>query len=724
MPDTVLEYVGLNINRISSSIKAKKPNYNSAKSFDNSALYKVYKKIPVESIDILVSDTDRTTDIKERFQTSVTIDTYIKENKEKITALAESTTIKKIQELEKFQEELTNQMPYFVKFDKNYLWQIYYSKEDDRYFMLYPAKEGETEALFYLIKQKLSKENKEIYVPICQESCSEEILSESKLHDIENYIWIFTGVWPQIYESTFNNEKGIYITGQIKVERDFTTRYRVELKDSEQADKYYTLLKALFIITTETKNIYEFTPQINSKGELILLYDNKQVESNNIKNFITTETAKQQNLKYEYKRMATESENKLEKIKEIIDKQIEVYSNQEKQIATFMSCKKSFFKKMRFFFTNNKKFSLNNRMILAKIQEEVEKTERMDEKEKITETDVSDIPFNMFTISDLISTAAETKKISDRLKSLKADIKALQLKERNMERKIANAQVYLDEIEKHKKSLLEFWKYTNKDNENALNEGRVEEQEEKKQASFNIQEDLNNFAIETDEIQRKKLSKDECDALFIAKYLLPGINSVITRSDTYMLDEEYDELKKDFQNNDSIFGNITDDYRKLKTLNNKKHRESRKNVYSVLRFNEFTSLDDFKERMRELGNLVNEAYQKLTAKYEMTLYYSKRNKGYIIGDINPYKLIKDEDVKKIYKMQTKNDTHVVFFTNSAFYDNNNKTLPLGMDESTEFITKVGENKKISDVDINLLIEKDLYNVEVKKIKIIEEGKRN
>ena len=50
------------------------------------------------------------------------------------------------------------------------------------------------------------------------------------------------------------------------------------------------------------------------------------------------------------------------------------------------------------------------------------------------------------------------------------------------------------------------------------------------------------------------------------------------------------------------------------------------------------------------------------------------------------------------------------------FENENKTLPLGMDVSTEYITKVGENKKISDSNVNLLIEKDLFNVEVRKIK--------
>ena len=42
---------------------------------------------------------------------------------------------------------------------------------------------------------------------------------------------------------------------------------------------------------------------------------------------------------------------------------------------------------------------------------------------------------------------------------------------------------------------------------------------------------------------------------------------------------------------------------------------------------------------------------------------------------------------------------------------------------TEVIMKVGENKKVSETTINLVIEKDLFNVEVKKIRMIEEEKR-
>ena len=728
MSESVLKYVGLNVNRISRNIKAIKPEYSTAKAFDNSVTYKVYKKIPVKSIEILVSDTDRTTDVKERYQKSIPIDQYIKENKERFTKMAESTSIDSIKELEDLQQSFEKQTPFFAKYDKNYIWQIYYSKFDERYFMLFPTKEGETVVLFYMIKQKLKNNDSYIYVPICKEDYSETIISNAKIKDIENYLWMFTTEWPQIYEVF--DEKGeaeLYITGKIIVQNDFKTSYRIKIKEKSEADEEYTLLKALFIIMTETKYIYKFAPQINAKGELIFTFKNKEININNMKEFTTKQTARQQNKKYEYKRLISKRNNTLDKLKLIIEEQNEVYSSQEKQIAVFMSCRKNFFKRVRYFFTNNKKFSLNNKNTIKRIEEEAKDVE-LEEKEnyKFEDDDILEIS-NMFTISDLVKTALEAKKQEELLNEVNADIKALNLKHKNMKHKIENAQIYLDEIESHKKSWLGFWKFTNKDNENVLMEGRGEDNVDKKIVSFNLNDDFENFAVDIDSLQRKKLSNEECDAIFVGKYLLPGINSVITRSDTYILDEEYDQLSEEYNNKDSnqsIFGNYSDDSSKIKFIKNKIFRENKKELFSILNFNEYTTLDDFKERMRTIASLVNEAYQKLTAKYDMTVYYGKRNKGYILGDIDPYKLLKDKDVKKIYKMKTSSDTHIIYLSNIMFYDNKNKTLPLGMDESTEIITKVGENRKISDTNVNLLIMKDMFNVEIRKIKLIEEGKRN
>ena len=108
------------------------------------------------------------------------------------------------------------------------------------------------------------------------------------------------------------------------------------------------------------------------------------------------------------------------------------------------------------------------------------------------------------------------------VKSLKTDEKALELKKINLERKIKNANIYLNEIELHKKSIFEFWKFTNKDELPSLNEGEEEENSNKEKIakSFNYEEDIENFGKKVDELQRRKLSKNETDSVFAVKNAL------------------------------------------------------------------------------------------------------------------------------------------------------------------------------------------------------------
>ena len=51
------------------------------------------------------------------------------------------------------------------------------------------------------------------------------------------------------------------------------------------------------------------------------------------------------------------------------------------------------------------------------------------------------------------------------------DIIALKLKNEKLVKKIENATAFIEEIDSHKKSIFEFWKYSNKDEVQALEEG-------------------------------------------------------------------------------------------------------------------------------------------------------------------------------------------------------------------------------------------------------------
>ena len=269
MSNEVLDYVELNTAKaFPRKLYSKNVEYQVAKSFDNSKIYKIYKKIDPSKVEILISNTDRTSDIKTRYNLSVPIQEYYKENKDEFIALAEKTSKSKIEELENEQKEFEKHIPYFIRYENNYIWQIYYSDIEDKYFMLFPANEGETESLFFMIKQKLTGEFKNIYVPICQVEYNPLVFKDKKkISDIENYMWIYTKSWPTTYEYT--DEKGnvkLYIIGETILQENFKSKYRVEINDEKELNRYYTLLKALFIITTETKYTYRFDVQIALDG--------------------------------------------------------------------------------------------------------------------------------------------------------------------------------------------------------------------------------------------------------------------------------------------------------------------------------------------------------------------------------------------------------------------------------------------------------------------------
>ena len=110
------------------------------------------------------------------------------------------------------------------------------------------------------------------------------------------------------------------------------------------------------------------------------------------------------------------------------------------------------------------------------------------------------------------------------------DINALKLKKRNMEKKIQNATNFIAEIDNHKKSIFEFWKYSNKDEMAVLPEGEQEEVNviRKIEKTFNYEEDIEEFGKKLDKIQRNNLSKEDTDSVYIATTdLIDIINKVV-----------------------------------------------------------------------------------------------------------------------------------------------------------------------------------------------------
>lgn len=794
LKNDVLEYIGLDLQNIPQTLLKEESIHFS--DFSNSNVYRVYEYVSVHDLEILITPLDRTADIRERYKTAKPLSAYLqaddRKSKEIFNDVLDSASVNEIKRLENLQEKL-EEIPYFVKYDKNYLWQIYYSKEDNKYFMLFPANEGETSVLFYIIKKKLEKEDTKIFVPICKMDYKGIFLSSIQINDIENYIWLFTNEWPNIYEVS---GKYLYVTGHTKVKKLFNTYYRNVFDNKLDAEKFYMLLKALFILTTETNYKYNFEPYVNENGNLELEYVDENFEKNNGKNrehteldesndniittgnladFVDKQVELQKIRKTDLEEEIVRNKEILKELKEYVKKQNDIYVMQEKQIVMFLNCKKSFFKKISYFF-KAKKF------VMPKLDSKLDKKLENELGENSLEDELSiknEINLNgSYTIKELVSAFNSANEVEIKARAVRSDLKALKLKKENYARKIENAKKYIDVIESHKKSIFEFWKFSNKDELPALGEGESSESSETKN-NANLDKDL--LGARADSLQRQKLSDEEINALYLF-YEMPEAFNENAKSKTKNKND--DETKKNIvdegnteentgkaiEKNNSIdkdkllekiletlknktskrsLDNLINDYSAVKKINSKEHRENERNAISILKINENTTVEEFEDRVNHFKKALESAYNKIYAITNMPLYIKKSDaqNEFILGDINPENLInenpsknvieeKDVNLKneasgekdktdkqeiEIVKIDLDNEEHALYLSNIVFFDNQNKTLPIGMDLSSKVVIKLDNTKKKfrEKQEIYLINKINDFEVENRKIEMVE-----
>lgn len=293
-----------------------------------------------------------------------------------------------------------------------------------------------------------------------------------------------------------------------------------------------------------------------------------------------------------------------------------------------------------------------------------------------------------------------------------------------MKLKVHNADKYIEEIEEHKKSIFEFWKFTNKDELPALKEGETIQKDQKIKAVFNYDEDIIELGEKADRLQRQKLSNDECNSICASLQVVNSINSVIDNKEE-LLKQDLKRLQDEYTGDikTEIFGEIKDDYTVVKKLNNKQHRENKRNIYSILRINSQTTIEDYRNTIEDYARLLNESYNKIVAITDFPVYYLKsketKENDYIIADINPDNIINiAQSGDTIVKRNIRKDEHIIYASNIIFYDNYNKTLPVGMNVSTLVIIK-DEEKKQKCSNINIVEENDEFSIKIKKLNIIE-----
>lgn len=726
-----LEYLGLELDNIPKKLKEFEPLEFRVSRFYDEKQYRQYRYIPIQDLQILLSPTNRLEELGEKYKKASPLYEYLDNEKEenilKYTTflnMLKNFNIEDVENVEKEQNNLNREIPFKIKYQGNYLWQIYYSENTDKYFMIVPTEDTDYSTFFYILKKKIeNKKNAKIFVPVSNVKYSNKFWTKSAFEDMENYLWMFTKDWPLIYEVYDKNEElSIQIIGETNVYGKIKTPYKIELKTAKEANEFYKLIKALFILQTELPHYFNFTTNIDENCSLEFYLEDQKIQYKYMTSFIRDQYKVALKSRKEIRSKIRFYKKKLEELKQIAAEQDIEYIAKEKQISTFLECKKSFFGKVKYFFKYSKK---SNKVRKEAEEQEYEGIEENNQEElpkamQEAKKEKKKIPIKkVYTLEELIENYKELEKLETEMKNLLMDVNALKLKNKNMEKKIQNAAKFIEEIDSHKKSIFEFWKYSNKDEMAVLPEGELEEVNVIKRIEkiFDYEEDFEELGKKLDRMQRKNLSKEEIDATFIASTNVVGILNKIKTNDIMPEDIEKSlkEIKKESIDEKAlaeeydIFGNLIEDNTKVKKIKNKKHRELPRDKYNILDVNKNTKQIGYKLTLQSIIKNITSALEKGVIPENLPVYKAVlddklNNKEINVFNINPEEEIKDamiEDGNKInlYKINVKEGTNGVAFTNIIFYDNQNKTLPLGMDLSTKLILNTAK------LHLNLLSKK-------------------
>ena len=734
-----LSMIGLDLDKLPKFLLETEPVVFNPSRLNNDKELKVYKYVSIKDIELYITDCHRDDPIREKYNNSMRFVDFIKQSEHdnekslKLINLFNTISIANINKIEDEQNKLEMKPPFLVHYNKSQLWQVYYSQDSNKYFMLVPLKEEAFDQFFFLLKKKLelqkSKKDFKIYIPISYVNYSEEFLTNRQINDIENYLWVFTKNWSLTYEVHDIDEKcTLQIVGETSVYDSLKSMYKIILKTKEEAEEFYKFIKALFIIQTELGNRYKFSIAINSEDSVDFYYEGKKIVYNDLPDFIREKFVATETEIKQFNNEALELEKRLKELKEVSKNKDAEYFMKQKEISTYLECRKTFLGKVRYFFSKKKNKQEN--AIPQDLEESVNITK--EKKQKPITAAVDDKKYH--TIDDLVTIQALYERSERYVKDLKQDIKALELKIENTTRKINNANLYIKEIDDHKKSLFDFWKFANKDEALGLEAGdeiTVKNDTLNLKKKFDYEYDFEDLGINEDKIQRTKFSKQEFDSIYLATTnVLPVLNMLKNHDmDKNVLEELLSNLQREYLESEAeansefdIFGGMKEDSTQIRYLNNKSHRENEKNKFMILDINKKIDIFDFTEKLQMHASLLKETIHKVTSSYDMPLYKilpvnSKLNQSdYALYNINVEREMdlyqnKFENSVKLIKINIKEGMPLVYLTNSVYFDNINNTLPNGMDISSQILIdakmykfelkekkKINTNRYFNDVD--------------------------
>jgi len=743
-----LEYLNLDLNDLPKSLEDYTDiSFRTLNRYDEKT-YKQYRFVNINEIEILISQANRIDSIKEKYENAEPLCLYLDNKTEenilkhsKFLEMLNKVTISQIEEVEEEQKKLSKMLPFKVKYTGNYLWQIYYSETTNKYFMIVPIEDYDYSTFFYLLKKKIeNNKNDKIFVPISLIDYEGQILSSSEIKDIENYLWLFTKDYPSIYE--VYNKKGevcLKIIGETYLYENIKSFYKYTLFTREEANKLYKLLKALFIMQTELPHYFNFETNVDKDGRLHFFYQNSHIQYSIMPEFITEQYLKSISLKNKTEDEIEEYEFILNELKNEQDDLNTEFAQKEKQISTYLECKKTFFGKVKYFFKYNGK----------KKDKQNDYREVKEEKyqNKNNKRDLFKLEPRNYTLGELEESFKELEKKEEKEKSIIMDINALKLKNKNLKKKIKNATKYIEEINKHKKSIFEFWKYTNKDAVTALEEGEFQELNIKNiEKIFNFENDFESFGTKVDKIQRNKFTDDEFDSIFVANTnILNLLNKMnLNSAENKEISEELKKLKAEYEKEDvnqeedsfNIFGGYIKTNTKELTLGNKIHREQSRNLFEILNIKKGTKGIELKRVLEKVLKNLKSALTKNVLE-DNTYVYKAVSDPLELNTLQRVSLNAEDEIEcflkenininkfYFYKIKMPKGAHFAAFSNIIFFDNKNMTLPVGMNLSSKILIDLNELdlKEIDKKKINKLQfidkEDDFTDIMVKHILVSE-----
>jgi len=261
---------------------------------------------------------------------------------------------------------------------------------------------------------------------------------------------------------------------------------------------------------------------------------------------------------------------------------------------------------------------------------------------------------------------------------------------------------------------------------------------------FDYDEDKESLGQVLDSVQRKKLTKEELDSIFMTTTEeLEMINRIKTEQKVMVkeFNERLKNLKEEMsqerllsENEDfDMFGTLIRDGKKIKKISNKEHREKSRDKLTILDITKNTTKMDYKDKILEIIDNITRAIQKVEIDREISIYKTSSNENLDENEINIFSINSKEELKKaldkekinLFKINLKKGTNLIGYTNIVFFENTSKTLPIGMNLSDNVIVDLSKVniKEIRRKPVRIVEfikgEADILKERIREVNLIE-----